>query len=259
MDTVTIPAAASPPRGGLVRALVQYALLAAILIILTVWLLSAVQKVRDAALRMNNSCHLHCLSLAMYNYNDSHGHLPGANAPADEPQGGGKKYPVSWRVLILPYIEGDELFQQYRFDEPWDGPNNIQLLSRMPRTFRHPKADEAGIPAGHTHYRVFVSRADAKPSALFSDGSPGPKFDAITDTPSDTILIVEAAEAVPWTMPEVLLYDRNQPVPKLGGLFKGQFQVALADGSVRSFRSDLPEDKLRAWITKDGGEPVDRE
>ena len=60
-------------------------------------------------------------------------------------------------------------------------------------------------------------------------------------------------------MPEVLLYDRNQPVPKLGGLFKNLSLAVFADGSVRSIRNDLPEDKLRAWITKDGGEPVDEE
>ena len=261
MDTVSIPTAASRPRGGSARAVVQYALLAAILIVLGLWLLSAVGKVREAALRMNTSSQLMQLGLAIHTFDSVNGHLPGANAPSAEPQVGGNKYPVSWRVLILPYIEQDELFKQYRFDEPWDGPNNAQFLQRMPKIFRHPKADSADVPAGHTHYRVFVSPPDAKPSALFTDGLPGPKlnFKEIPDGTSNTILIVEAAEAVPWTMPEVLLYDRNQPVPKLGGLFKGQFQVALADGSVRSFRNDFPEDKLRAWITKDGGETVDRE
>ena len=145
MDTDSVPAVANRPRGGWLRTAVQYAMVVAILIVLGVWMLSAVQKVRGAALRMKTSCHLKCLGLAMHTYADGHkdGHLPGANAPAEEPQGGGKKYPVSWRVLILPYIEEDELFKQYRFDEPWDGPNNIQLLQRMPRTFRHPKADSA--------------------------------------------------------------------------------------------------------------------
>jgi len=104
-----------------------------------------------------------------------------------------------------------------------------------------------------------VSRPDAKPSALFTDGLPGPKLKEIPDGTSNTIMIVEAEEAVPWTMPEVLLYDRNQPLPKLGGHFGKFFLAALADGSVKSFRSDLPEPKLRAWITKDGGEPTDDE
>jgi len=41
----------------------------------------------------------------------------------------------SWRVLILPYIEQNELFKEYRFDEPWDGPNNRKLASRMPKVY----------------------------------------------------------------------------------------------------------------------------
>ena len=218
-------------------------------------------KVRVPAARMLGLNNLKQLALGMQNYEDNNLHLPGANAPYLDPKNSSKKFPVSWRVLILPYIENEKLYHQYRFDEPWDGPNNISFMQQMPKVFRHPHADSEKIPTGHTHYRVFVSRPDAKPSAIFTDGLPGPKLNLkeIPDGTSNTILIVEAAEAVPWTMPEVLLYDRNQPLPKLGGLFKGHFQVALADGSVRSFRSDFSEDKLRAWITKDGGDLADEE
>lgn len=127
----------------------------------------------------------------------------------------------------------------------------------MPKVYRHPKANGAGIPAGFTHYRVFASRPGAKPSALFTDGLPGQKKRVTSDSTSNTIMIVEATEAVPWTMPEVLLYDRDQPLPKLGGLFKGRSEAAFADGSVRSIRNETPEDVLRAWITKDGGEKID--
>ncbi len=250
-----IPKKPPPPS------IIAWGVVALIAVGLLAWFCTGVFKTREAVTRLQTTCHLKCLGLAMHNYADSNkdGRFPGANAPAEEPQVCGKKYPVSWRVLILPFIEEEKLFKEYRFDEPWDGPNNIHLLQRMPRTFRHPKADSADVPAGHTHYRVFVSRADAKPSALFTDGMPGPKVKETRDGNSNTILIVEAGEAVPWTMPEVLLYDRNQPLPKLGGLFKGQFQVALADGSIRSFRSDIAEHKLRALITKDGGEPMDGE
>ncbi len=216
-------------------------------------------KVREPAARMSGLNNLKELAIGMHNYDDFNSHLPGANAPHLDPKEGSKNFPESWRVLLLPYIENEKLFQQYHFDEPWDGPNNIQLLQQMPKVFRHPHADFEKVPAGHTHYRVFVSRPDAKPSAIFTDGLTGPKLRDIPDGMANTILIVEAAEAVPWTMPEVLLYDRNQPLPKLGGLFKGQFQVALADGSVRSIRREMSDDKLRAWITKDGGEPFNDE
>ena len=222
-------------------------------------LLPQVARVKEAGSRMRTTSHLKQLALAMHTYHDVIGHLPGANASYLEPKDGIKKFPVSWRVLILPYIEQENLFNDYHFDEPWDGPNNIRLLNQMPKIFRHPKADSADVPAGYTHYRVLVSPPGAKPSAIFTDGLPGPKLLEMPDGASNTVLIVEAAEAVPWTMPEVLLYDRNQPVPKLGGLFKNHSLAAFADGSARSIRSDLPDDKLRAWITKDGGENTDDE
>ncbi len=238
---------------------IEIVIVASIALILVVLLLPPVARVREPAARMASSNNLKQMALGMHNYQDNNRHLPGANAVYLDPKDGSKRFPVSWRVLILPYVEQEALSKEYRFDEPWDGPNNIRLLERTPKIYSHPKVDPMVATKGHTHYRVFASRPGAKPSALFTDGLPGPKLNEIPDGTSNTILIVEAAEAVPWTMPEVLLFDRNQPVPKLGGLFKEYFQVALANGSVRSFRNDFPEDKLRAWITKDGGEAVDED
>ena len=43
--------------------------------------------------------------------------------------------PYSWRVAILPYLEQNELYKRYNFDEPWDGPNNRKLLDQMPAIF----------------------------------------------------------------------------------------------------------------------------
>ncbi len=227
------------------------------LVMLVYLVIPTVSRVRYPAERMTMSNDLKQLALALHSYHDANDHLPGANAPHLDPKGSGQKYPVSWRVLILPYVEMTDTQSGYRFDEPWDGPHNIALLDRMPKSLRHPKAESEQTPPGYTHYRVIVSRSDAKPSALFTDGLLGPKLKEIPDGTSNTIMIVEAEEAVPWTMPEVLLLDRNQPLPKLGGHLGKYFLAALADGSVRTFRNDMPEHKLRAWITKDGGEELD--
>ena len=233
-----------------------YAISALIAVVVVAWACRTVHQLHDTAAESTSSGKLCYLGSAMHIYNEVHGRLPGANAPGRETPRDGPQYPVSWRVRILPYIEEQKLFDEYRFDEPWDGPHNEQLTIRMPKVFRHPKADVLGDPVGHTHYRVFVSRPGAKPSALFTDGLRGPTLNEIADGTSYTIMIAEATEAVPWTMPEALIHDRHQPLPKLGGLFKESFQAVLADGSVRFFRISLPDDKLRAWITKDGGETV---
>ena len=31
---------------------------------------------------------------------------------------------LSWRVLLLPYLEQNNLYQQFKLDEPWDSENN---------------------------------------------------------------------------------------------------------------------------------------
>jgi prepilin-type processing-associated H-X9-DG protein len=103
---------------------------------------------------------------------------------------------------------------------------------------------------------VFSSKPGTKPSALFVDGVPG-RFTAIPDGTANTIMLIEAEEAVPWTMPEALRYDPHEPLPKLGGMFRGgTYNVLMADGSVRTFTNSIPEAQLRARITKDGDEPL---
>jgi len=114
---------------------------ALILIMLGYLFLPPLAKVREPAARMTAMNHLKQLGIALHTYNDANDHLPGANAPYLDPKGSGQKYPVSWRVLILPHVEMTDEQLSYRFDEPWDGSNNIGLLTKMPRYLRHPKAE----------------------------------------------------------------------------------------------------------------------
>jgi hypothetical protein len=80
-----------------------------------------------------------------------------------------------------------------------------------------------------------------------------------TDGTSETILVVEAGTAVPWTKPDDVPYSPGRPVPRLGGLFPKVFHAAFADGSVWTLPKDLPAKTLQALITPAGGEQVDWE
>jgi hypothetical protein len=45
---------------------------------------------------------------------------------------------LSWRVRMLPYLDEQELYEQFKLDEPWDSDHNKQLIEKMPRLFASP-------------------------------------------------------------------------------------------------------------------------
>ncbi len=38
----------------------------------------------------------------------------------------------SWRVLLLPFVEGAELYAAYDFAQPWNSEANLRLAEQMP-------------------------------------------------------------------------------------------------------------------------------
>ncbi len=167
---------------------------------------------------------------------------------------------LSWRVAILPHLGEEELFKQFKLDEPWDGPHNRGLLPKMPRVY----ASLTPQPEPHvTFYRGFAGKG-----AFFESGRKL-RYSDIADGTQNTIMVVEAARPVPWTKPDELLFDPGQnsklggvlgdPVGDLvGGLFPEGFHALFCDGrTVHFIRKGAGEAALRALITRAGGEKVD--
>ena len=211
-------------------------------------LLPAVQKVREAASRSQAANNLKQMALAMHNFNDAYqGRLP---AHAIYSRDG--KPLLSWRVAILPYIDQDQLYRQFKLNEPWDSEHNRKLIPLMPKVYLAPNAPPTREP-GLTYYQVFVG-----------GGAPwerGPKPPSIprtfVDGTSNTIMIAEAGDPVVWSKPDDLPYDPTRPLPKLGNVWnRAGFLVALADGSVRTINPAISEKTLRAAITAAGNETL---
>jgi hypothetical protein len=180
--------------------------------------------------------------LALHNFESKHGHLP----PAAVRSGDGKPL-LSWRVLILPYIEQQELYDQFKLDEPWDSEHNIKLLEKMPSTYAQPRRKAGSVPPYHTICHVFVGEG-----TLFERREGQPLTD-ITASPSMVFLVVEAGEPVPWTKPDDLVYDPNGPLPNLWSPFKGGFRACMADASRRFIENGTPEATIRGAILRSGG------
>jgi hypothetical protein len=193
------------------------------------------------------------IALAMHDYNDNHYHLP-PQAIRDSSE----KPLLSWRVAILPHIDEERLYKQFHLDEAWDSPHNIQLVRLMPKMYYAPTQPQIQTD-GLTYYRVFTGpgtafvREGLKIGVDFPDGC------------SNTILIVEAGDPVPWTKPDELEYLPDQPLPPLGGIFRNEgwlarqrglnngFNAALADGSLKWFSRNTPESNIRAYIIRNSG------
>jgi RNA polymerase sigma factor (sigma-70 family) len=79
---------------------------------------------------------------------------------------------------------------------------------------------------------------------------------SITDGTSNTLMVVEAAEAVPWTKPEELPVQDESPLPRLGGSMRGGLAALFADGRVRFLDQPIQERVLRFLITPSGGEII---
>jgi hypothetical protein len=202
------------------------------------------RKVREAAARTQSQNNLKQLALAMHNYHDVTGAFP-ANAIYDKD---GKPL-LSWRVMLLPYLDQNELYKQFKLDEAWDSPHNKKLIAKIPKTFQAPAA-KPKHPYG-TIYQAFVGNG-----AIF-EGKKGIRFVDITDGTSNTIMFVEAANDVPWTKPEDLPFDPDKALPKVGGLYSTPgFNAAFCDGSVRYISGNIKESTLKKYITRNGGEVI---
>lgn len=179
------------------------------------------------------------LAAALNKYHDAHGAYP-------EPVmlGSDGKTVYSWRVAILPYLEGGRaLAARYRTNEPWDSDHNWQVMRDGIDLFAVPSPREADDPTACGYYLV------TGPGTVF-DGQGRPTRDRISDGLQHTLLVVEARRNHPWTKPEDIVYSDDQPVPDLGGHFDQGFAVAMASGAARRIL-EIEDTSLRAMITKD--------
>jgi hypothetical protein len=188
------------------------------------------------------------IAISLHNYHDDYGCFPPAWIA------GKSGRPMhSWRVLLLPYMEEKPLYDKYRFDEPWDGPNNRKLAGQIVKAYSG-AADHAGPADTETDYVAVVG-----PGTMW----PGEKSGALSDIVDGTgnvIAVVEVRHSgIHWMEPRDLHVLQMSPTinaPHGQGLsseHKGGAYVATADGRVRLLPDSTPAQVLRSWINIDDG------
>lgn len=187
---------------------------------------------------------------ALHDFHAAYGFFPAGYADRSGQPG------LSWRVAILPFMEQENLFKQFKLDEPWNSEHNRKLVDKMPKVFRPGNQDTFG----YTFYRGFTGPNTWLPPLNLKGeaGQPlkGVSMPQISDGLSNTILVAEAATPVIWTKPDELVFTPND-IPKIGGgVFPTGAVVILADGRPQFVKKSITAATLAAAITINGGEIV---
>jgi Protein of unknown function (DUF1559) len=205
---------------------------------------------RIDAQRSRSVKNLKQMGFAIYNCHQLHEKIP---APIRAKDG---TLLLSWRVAMLPFLGEQALYDEFHLDEPWDSPHNKRLLNRMPAVFALPGSRSA---PGMTFYRSFSG-----PGALFDPADKGaPTFASATDGLSNTVAIVEAREAVPWTRPNSEISIDNEGVlasdtlrRQIGGHFPGGTNVLCLDGGVKFMKETINAQNLKSILTKNADDTI---
>ena len=150
---------------------------------------SWVQHRRLLASAVNCRANLSAIAWGIQCYIEKHGSAPPVVVLGPD----GRPW-HSWRILLLESLDRN-LFTQYRMTEPWDGPQNRQLLEAIPQCYQCPNHPRVGTDV-FTHYLAVIGKSSVSPHLICSNNR------------TMEIVVIETDRFdVPWMCPFDLTQD----------------------------------------------------
>jgi prepilin-type N-terminal cleavage/methylation domain-containing protein/prepilin-type processing-associated H-X9-DG protein len=237
--------------------LIELLVVIAIIAVLIGLLLPAVQKVREAAFRIQCSNNLKQIGLGVMNYESANEGFPPSRTTGNVAGAPYFPYKHSWSAALLPYIEQTASFNLYTYKADWDAPVNYAAirtylkLFNCPMTPKQPRADTtiAAQPSAGDYHAVNAIKYFIGDNCFGYIGILNPddprlvgamrrdevtRITQITDGTSNTILVAEDAGRPAFYNASRQIYD---PVGKEGGWAdpNGAFSLdgAYPDGTIQ--------------------------
>lgn len=121
--------------------LIELLVVIAIIAILVGLLLPAVQRVRLAAARVQNTNNLKQIGIAIHAFHDANRHFPDACLKTQSAAESGQ-VTTSWRLALMPYLEQQNFQTRYDNNYWWWRPGNLTLAKGSgPKVFTSPFFD----------------------------------------------------------------------------------------------------------------------
>jgi prepilin-type N-terminal cleavage/methylation domain-containing protein/prepilin-type processing-associated H-X9-DG protein len=196
--------------------LIELLVVIAIIAVLIGLLLPAVQKVREAAARLQCKNNLKQIGLAFHNYHAAHGFFPpGFTSGSATVDGEGTGPGWGWGAYLLPYLEQDNLHRRIDFTKDIRDPANAYARSYSLKLFLCPSdtppgptftvVDEGGASLCDLAFGNYVGMGGTNEVTGYPDTSGGPQYQGvllrngrvrvtdITDGSSNTLFVGERA------------------------------------------------------------------
>ena len=200
-----------------------------------------VNQLSGNANHARSSENLKQLAMAMTVYENQYRYFPGvANLARDS------DFEHSWRIVLLPFLGEEELYERYRLEEAWDSPHNQKVTAEMPDIYRSPFQ-----PADATTSGYYIVNGKG---TLFDGSSKG--FKDVKDGISNTLLFVEAKRDTHWAKPEDIPFVKGDMKRRLTSFDGVSMIFARVDGSVSVAPLESFSAQMLDWLilSSDGHE-----